>query len=191
MFLQDLSAPDTLLSWQTPLFHAGREIPLLGWVIGGIQTLLAGAPGLGIATFNILPVLMGVSMYLQQKFTPQPPAANPQMESQKKMMNLMSVFFAMMLYSAPSGLNLYIATSTVLGLAEQRYIKRRIAEEDKAKAAADAAAAKPGAPPKDGAARQGRLGRRRPPEVHRRTHPGLGREEDGPGPPGRGPRPQG
>ena len=30
-------------------------------------------------------------------------------------MNLMSVFFAVMLYSAPAGLNLYIATSTALG----------------------------------------------------------------------------
>lgn len=147
LFLQDLSAPDSLVHWQTPLFLPGTDIPMLGYLISGLQGLLVGVPGVGLTSFNILPVLMGVSMYLQQKFAPQPATTNPQMASQRKMMNLMSVFFALMLYSAPAGLNLYIATSTALGLVEQRYIKRRIARMDAEKAAADAVAAKPGAPP--------------------------------------------
>ncbi len=150
LFLQDLSAPDTLLKWTMPLFVPGQNIPLLGSVLGGLQGMLSGAPGVGITTFNILPVLMGVSMYLQQKMTPQPPATNPQQQQQRKMMNLMSVFFAVMLYSAPAGLNLYIATSTALGLVEQRYIKRKIAREKKEKDERAAEAAKAGAPPKPG-----------------------------------------
>jgi YidC/Oxa1 family membrane protein insertase len=106
--------------------------------------LTGGAPG--ITSFNILPILMGISMYLQQKFTPQPPATTPQMAQQRKMMSFMSVFFALILYSAPSGLNLYIATSTFLGVIEQRYIKKRLTEEEKLKEAALAEAEKSGGP---------------------------------------------
>jgi YidC/Oxa1 family membrane protein insertase len=149
LFLQDLSAPDMMFHWQAPFFLPGANIDYLGAIIRAIQGFLTGDPGVGLTSINILPVLMGVSMYLQQKFTPQPPSTNPQMQSQKTMMNLMSVFFALMLYSAPAGLNLYIATSTALGLVEQRYIKRRIAHADAVKAAADATAAKPGTPPDD------------------------------------------
>jgi len=127
LFLQDLSAPDALIHWQTPFLLPGQDIPLLNMVIGWIQTMLSGGSG-GITSFNLLPIFVGVTFYLQQKMTPQPPAASPQMEQQRKMMNFMMIFFALMLYSVPSGLCLYIVTSSVLGFFEQRYLKKHMAQ---------------------------------------------------------------
>jgi YidC/Oxa1 family membrane protein insertase len=139
LFLQDLSAPDGFLHWTTPLYLPGRDIPYIGpWVISAVQRMLAGGQG-GITYFNLLPILVGVSMYLQQKMTPQA-SGGPQADQQRKMMNLMSVFFALMLYSLPSGLCLYISVSSFLGFFEQRYLKKRFA------AAEASAAAKPGEP---------------------------------------------
>jgi YidC/Oxa1 family membrane protein insertase len=127
MFLQDLSAPDMLVHWQTPFFMPGRDIPLLGWLMGGLQSMLAGGAG-GITSFNLLPILVGGSMYLQQLVTPQPAAAtaNPQSAQAKQMMLPMSIFMAVMLYGLPSGLCLYISASSFLGFFEQRYLKKKM-----------------------------------------------------------------
>ena len=47
------------------------------------------------------------------------------------MMKWMSVIlFPLMLYSAPSGLTLYIMTSTCIGIIEGRYIRRQIETMD-------------------------------------------------------------
>ena len=132
MFLQDLSGPDALVHWTTPFYLPGTDIPLLGWLIGSIQGMLVGGPG-GLTSFNLLPILMGVSMYLQQRLTPTPVAAGPQAQQQKTMMVFMTIFMALVLYSAPSGLNLYIATSTFLGFFEQRYLKKKMEEARTAK----------------------------------------------------------
>jgi len=122
VFLQDLAAPDALVHWTTPFFFPGRDIPLLGRLIGGLQGMMGG----GLTSFNLLPILMGGVMYLQQLVTPTP-AAGPQAEQQKKMMVFMTIFFALVLYGAPSGLCLYILTSTFLGFFEQRYLKKKMA----------------------------------------------------------------
>jgi YidC/Oxa1 family membrane protein insertase len=143
MFLQDLSVPDRFLQWTTPYYLPGRDMPIIGtWVVGGIQRLLAGGEG-GIVNFNILPILVGVSMYLQQKMTPQAPAAGPQADQQRKMMNLMSVVFALMLYSLPSGLCLYISVSSFLGFFEQRYLKKKFAAAAEAAQSGEPSAPKP------------------------------------------------
>ncbi|MBM4019115.1 MAG: membrane protein insertase YidC, partial [Planctomycetes bacterium] len=88
MFLQDLSAPDALVHWNTPVYLPGLDAPLLGWVLGAIQGMLAGSSHTGLTAFNLLPVLVGISFYLQQKITPQPAATTPQMEQQRKMMSV-------------------------------------------------------------------------------------------------------
>ena len=124
VFLQDLSAPDSLLHWQTPVNLPGQDIPLLGWLVGSLQGFLTGGAG-GITNFNLLPILVGVAFYLQQKMTPQPPAANPQGDQQRKMMNFMMIFMALMMYSVPSGLSLYIVTSSVLGFFEYKYFRKK------------------------------------------------------------------
>lgn len=146
LFLQDLSSPDAMIAWTTPFFLPGREIPMLGWVVNAVQGMLTGSATVGLTGFNILPVLVGASMYLQQKMTPQPAAANPQAEQQRKMMNLMMVFFALIMYSLPSGLCLYISASSFIGFFEQRYLKKHMAAHAAAIAAAEPEAKGPSKP---------------------------------------------
>jgi membrane protein insertase Oxa1/YidC/SpoIIIJ len=122
IFLQDLAQPDSLVLWNTPFYLPGRDIPLLGWLVGSIQNMMGG----GITSFNLLPLLMAFTMYLQQRFTPAP-STGPQAQQQKQMMVFMTVFLLLVLYSAPAGLCLYIMTSSLLGFFEQRYLKKKFA----------------------------------------------------------------
>ncbi|MCC6239144.1 MAG: membrane protein insertase YidC [Phycisphaerales bacterium] len=113
LWINDLSKPDALLSWS--------PVPLMfGWKLGAI---------------NILPILMAVVFYLQQKFTPKPATASPEQAKQQKMMLWMTVLlFPLFLYNGPSGLNLYILTSTTIGIIEMRRIRNHIqAQEEKEK----------------------------------------------------------
>ncbi|MBN2589530.1 MAG: membrane protein insertase YidC [Sedimentisphaerales bacterium] len=119
-WITDLSTPDAAFSFPTPLV-----IPLLGW---------------HIASINLLPILMGVAFYFQQKLMPSQTGAvsNPQMEQQQKMMKIMMpLMFPIMLYNGPSGVNLYIMSSTFAGVIEQtvirKHIQEREAEEEKGK----------------------------------------------------------
>jgi membrane protein insertase Oxa1/YidC/SpoIIIJ len=74
---------------------------------------------------------MGVAFYLQQKMMPQNVSANPQAAQQQKMMMLMMpIMFPLMLYSAPSGLNLYIMASTFAGVIEQHVIRKHIQQQE-------------------------------------------------------------
>ncbi len=113
-WITDLSLPDAI-------FHlpAGTEnIPLVGSFIG--------------TSFNLLPVLLAVSMFLQQKLTPMSaPPTNPQAAQQQKMMLwMMPIMMLMFLYRAPSGLNLYIMASTAAGVVEQYVIRKHIRERE-------------------------------------------------------------
>ncbi len=116
-WITDLSAPDAVLTWP-PV-----TIPLFGWTVHSL---------------NLLPILMGVAFYLQQKIMPmqQPSAAtNPQLAQQQKiMMIMMPLLFPLMLYNAPSGVNLYIMASTFGGVFEQWVIKKHIEEKKKQQA---------------------------------------------------------
>ena len=59
-----------------------------------------------------LALLMGLTMFFQQKMTPNP---DPQ---QAKMMNFMSIFFIILFYNMPSALTLYLSVSYLLGIAQ-------------------------------------------------------------------------
>jgi YidC/Oxa1 family membrane protein insertase len=117
-FLGDLSRPDNFVEFANPL-------------------------NLGIAHIrgiNLLPLLLGVVFFIQQKYMT-PPMANmtPEQESQQKMMKVMMVgLFPIMMYAMPSGLTLYILTSTCIGIVESKRVKAHIekyglAEPPKAK----------------------------------------------------------
>jgi len=67
----------------------------------------------------ILPILMGVSMFVQQKMTPV--MGDPR---QAKMMLFMPVIFTFMFFNLPSGLVLYWTLSNVLQIAQQKYMER-------------------------------------------------------------------
>ncbi len=113
-WITDLSAPDALVRF------SAVTVPLLGWKIDSL---------------NLLPILMGVAFYLQQKLMPKQAAAaaNPQVAQQQKMMMIMlPVLFPVMLYKAPSGVNLYIMASTFAGVIEQHIIRKHIQEKEQA-----------------------------------------------------------
>ena len=103
--------------------------------------------------FNLLPLLLTVAMFLQMKFTPQMSAAIPaastekakQQQMQQKMMRyMMPVMMLFFFYHAPSGLTLYIMTSTAATVCEQFLIRRHIRAREAAEAAAETMVAMPG-----------------------------------------------
>jgi YidC/Oxa1 family membrane protein insertase len=100
-WIQDLSAPDPttvfnlfgLIPWQPPeLLHLG-----------------------------VWPLIMGATMFLQQKMNPAP--ADP---VQAKVLLFMPILFTFMLGSFPAGLVIYWAWSNVLSIAQQWVIMRQM-----------------------------------------------------------------
>jgi YidC/Oxa1 family membrane protein insertase len=67
----------------------------------------------------ILPILMGVSMFIQQKMTPV--MGDPR---QAKIMLMMPIVFTFMFLNLPSGLVLYWTLSNVLQIGQQYYMDR-------------------------------------------------------------------
>ena len=114
-WIDDLTAPDALYIFASPII-----VPVLGW---------------SIPAFNLLPILLGIAMYSQQKLMPKP-APNPSMsdqqrqqqETMQKMMPLMSIMMPLIFYKMPSGLNLYIMCSSAFGTFEQLRIRKHIKE---------------------------------------------------------------
>jgi len=112
-WITDLSVPDAFFRFPSPII-----IPLLNWKI---------------LSLNLLPILMGVAMYLQQKMMPKQAATNPQAAQQQKMMMIMMpLFLPLVLYNGPSGVNLYIMSSTFAGVIEQYFIRKHISEKEEA-----------------------------------------------------------
>jgi len=99
-WIQDLSAPDP-----TSIFNAFGLIPFQP-----PDYLLIG----------IWPLLMGGSMYLQQKMNPQPP--DP---IQAKIFLFMPIFFTFLLARFPAGLVIYWTVNNVLTIGQQWFIMRR------------------------------------------------------------------
>ncbi len=144
-FLGDLSEPDHLIS-----FGRSFSVPVLSSFMGPIDGL------------NLLPLLMGLVFYIQQKYMTPPSSTplTPEQEQQMKIMKVVTVvMFPLFMYNAPAGLALYFATNSTLAIFESKWI-RSIAEKEEqvreAKLAADRAAGKlpakkgPSGPKKEG-----------------------------------------
>ncbi|MCB0384236.1 MAG: membrane protein insertase YidC [Bdellovibrionales bacterium] len=69
--------------------------------------------------FYVLPVLMGVTMFIQQKITP-----NTMDPAQAKVLMFMPLLFTFFMVSLPSGLTLYIFISALFGILQQMYFMR-------------------------------------------------------------------
>lgn len=95
-----------------------RHAPWLGW----IQDLSAMDP------LFILPLIMGVTMYVQQMLNPQP--TDPM---QAKVFKLMPVMFTVFLLFFPSGLVLYWIVNNLLTILQQWLVNTSIAKEAAAK----------------------------------------------------------
>jgi YidC/Oxa1 family membrane protein insertase len=70
--------------------------------------------------FYVLPVLMGTTMFLQQKITPMT-NVDP---AQAQIFKFMPILFAMFMISVPSGLTLYIFVSSAFAVIQQYYFMR-------------------------------------------------------------------
>ena len=111
-FLGDLAAPDHFIE-----FGRAFHIPFLSGMMGPISGI------------NILPLVLGVVFFIQQKYLTPPPSAplTPEQETQQKMMKVMMVvMFPVFMYNAPSALALYFLTNSTLGILESRYIRSHI-----------------------------------------------------------------
>ena len=91
-----------------------RHAPFILW----IDNLSAMDP------YFILPVIMGVSMWVQQKLNPAP--VDP---VQQKIFQYMPFVFTVMFAFFPSGLVLYWVVNNILSIAQQYVITRRIEKE--------------------------------------------------------------
>jgi YidC/Oxa1 family membrane protein insertase len=88
-----------------------RHAPFFGW----IQDLSAKDP------WFVLPLIMGASMWFQQKLNPPPP--DP---TQAKVMQMMPIMFTFMFLWFPAGLVLYWTVNNLLSIAQQWVITRRL-----------------------------------------------------------------
>ncbi len=96
LWISDLSEPEQL-------FSLGFSLPFLG------------------EYFNLLPILMAVTMWLQQKMTP----SGGDAQQQKMMAIVMPIMIFVMLYNFPSGLILYWTTNQIATIVGQTISKRR------------------------------------------------------------------
>jgi YidC/Oxa1 family membrane protein insertase len=75
--------------------------------------------------YYILPLLMGASMYAQQRMSPG--TGDPM---QQKIFRLMPVMFTFFFLSFPSGLVIYWLVNTLLGIAQQAYVNHQLDAPD-------------------------------------------------------------
>jgi YidC/Oxa1 family membrane protein insertase len=71
--------------------------------------------------FYVLPIVMGITMFISQKMTPMAPGTDP---TQAKMMMIMPVVFTIMFFNVSSGLNLYFLCSNIFQIALQKITEK-------------------------------------------------------------------
>ncbi|MCC7408695.1 MAG: membrane protein insertase YidC [Phycisphaeraceae bacterium] len=120
-FLSDLSSPDAFIRFSDHAISIPRDTPIFGSMLGALD----------FSVLNILPILWAVTLYFQQKLMT-PPAMNDQARQTQKMMGIMMWFMALLFYSAPSGLTLYILASTGAGILDSYIVKKHIKREEEA-----------------------------------------------------------
>lgn len=100
-----------------------REAPFVGWItdLSAPETLFM-IPGLGIP-IRVLPLVMGATMVLQQRMTPQPTMDAAQA---RMMTTMMPIVMTVVFYQFASGLVLYWLLSNVLAIAHQLWIRRSL-----------------------------------------------------------------
>ncbi len=99
MWVKDLSLPDTIHT-----LHFSSSLPLLG----------------NHFDINPLPLIMGVTMILQMKLTPQPATVD---KSQKMMFTIMPFFFLFICYNFAAALSLYWSTQNIFAIFQSWIMK--------------------------------------------------------------------
>lgn len=98
-----------------------RQAPFIFW----ITDLSAADP------YHVLPIIMGITMLVQQKLNPAPP--DP---TQAKMMMFLPVVFTLLFMNFPAGLVLYWTVNNSLSILQQWYITRKYGEKPASRLAA-------------------------------------------------------
>lgn len=96
LWVKDLSAPEHLFNW-------GVNVPFLG------------------EYFNLLPILMGVTMFFQMRMTPTPVTDN----MQRRIFQMMPFIFLLFCYRFPSGLVIYWTGQNLITILQQWLTNRR------------------------------------------------------------------
>lgn len=112
-WIDNLTAPDVLFSWNYPLPFIGNQ-------------------------FHLLPILLGVVMFFQQRLMAPLPKDQKlwtdQQRQQRSMGTMMTFLFTFMFYHFPSGLNIYWLSSMLLGILQQwwstKSIKAQMSKEE-------------------------------------------------------------
>jgi YidC/Oxa1 family membrane protein insertase len=117
-WIKDLSAPDPttwinlfgLLPWHLP-----HDFAYLGPLNGIVSA---------VASLGVWPIMMGVTMFLQQKMNPPPP--DP---VQAKIFMFLPVIFTFTLSRFPAGLVIYWAWNNLLSISQQRLLMWRMSRK--------------------------------------------------------------
>lgn len=91
-----------------------RQAPFILW----INDLAAADP------YHVLPVIMGITMLVQQRLNPAPP--DP---TQAKIMMFLPILFTALFWSFPAGLVLYWIVNNTLSILQQWYVTRKYSDE--------------------------------------------------------------
>ena len=102
-WIDNLTSPDVLFSWNYPIFFLGTE-------------------------FHFLPLLLGIVMFVQSKMNMKLPKDKSLLTDQQKQQIIMTwampVLFTFLFYKAASGLNIYFFFSMLLGIVQQWYMTK-------------------------------------------------------------------
>ncbi len=110
-----------------------RQAPFFGWIedlsMPDPLTVLNGFGYFGYEVpaflcIGVWPILMGLTMYIQQKLSPAPAD-----QTQAKMMQFLPVIFTLMMASFASGLIIYWTWSNILSILQQKYIMKKVGVE--------------------------------------------------------------
>jgi YidC/Oxa1 family membrane protein insertase len=114
-WIKDLSAPDPtswvnlfgLLPWHVP--HDFSSLSVVGGIVAAVASL------------GVWPILMGITMFLQQKLNPPPP--DP---VQARIFMFLPIVFTFTLSRFPAGLVIYWAWNNLLSISQQKFLMWRM-----------------------------------------------------------------
>jgi len=105
-----------------------RHAPLIGWIKDmsapdptSVLTLFGALDWSFIPHLGVWPLLMGLSMFAQQRMSPQPTD-----KTQAQMFLLMPIMFTFMMGNVAVGLIFYWTISNIMGIGQQWYITRKV-----------------------------------------------------------------
>lgn len=108
-WINNLTAPDVLFTWNFNIPFIGNE-------------------------FHLLPILLGLAMFAQQRFSQAmnkgKATTTEQQKQQQAMGNIMTIVFTVIFYKMPSGLNIYFLSSTLLSMLQQWYMQKKFSKEN-------------------------------------------------------------